>query len=841
MPSKAVKIFITFAASFLALYLSVFFIRESTMLMNWKHSGRVNSEIVIGSDSTLQFIKIDSSDFALSTYPKSGDIILSIADSAADRSAWSRHFESPNQPGTEIPLTFKSEMDTAKTVMRTSAVRIRDIVSTGVMVFLRFLITSAFWGVGVWAFYRRSDFGAVRALSLFCFSMDAFMVGAIRIGIENFASFEIPFQKYIMQILGGGSLFFGAFWLNLQLLFPVPRLAIVKHPILIYSLIYLPVILLLGLALFIRANALSIITLLFIIMQVSLGFYLLGKYNSTTTDRLEKRQTRLVLWGTGIGMTGLGLLFLALILISGWLRHQTEIVFTIIIFAVFLGLLLSPLSFAYAFGRYRLLEVEGKIRKGTRAALTTIVILLVFYGFIFFSSEFLVRTLKIESRTPVLFLALLLAMGIAPVQRRLSSYIEKRFYPERVRLRSMLSDFLGRSLTSNDKSTFWMGLENRLRQALEVNKIFPVLRAKDNGHFELLSGIAAPFDLNGEFIQEITKMGNRPVMRDELEKGRKINILAAEKTWLDSNEIALLLPMTTRSRLIGFLGIGMKSGQSDFEVADIDILQSLSSQMAVAADNILLLEDNVDKKRLEAEMNIARTVQEGMLPQVIPNRPGLELAAKSLFCTEVAGDYYDLIEIDDNRTVLAIGDVSGKGAGAALLMSNVQASLRTAIGDGETNISLCSIIKNINNLICRNSQPDQFITFFAALYDNRSRRLDYVNAGHNPPYLVRSVGTIIELTEGGLLLGAMPDVPYEQGAIDLTDGDFLFLFTDGLSEAGAQGTEMFGEERIKSFLAANRQYHPAEILKRLEDEVLRFMGASQLTDDFTLLAAKITN
>ncbi|SYZ73330.1 putative Phosphoserine phosphatase [Candidatus Zixiibacteriota bacterium] len=841
MASKIIKIVVAFIGIFLALYLTLFYARESTMLARWKSSGTMNSETRVASDSTVQFSRIDTSDFVSRPFPSMNDTVVSIDDSAANIAAWRVHFNSPQTPGTEISIAYREKGDTLRTTVRLSPVSLKDFLTTTLMIVLRFLISMAFWGVGVWAFYKRPNSGAVRALALFCFAMVAFMVGAVRVGIEPYASFSIPFQDTIIQILGFFSLFFGAFWLNLQLLFPVPRQSIIRRPLIVYMAVYLPILLMLGFGAVIKSNTLGIVALIYIILQVSFGFYLLAKYNGTTSDRLEKRQIRMVLWGTGIGMTGLGLLFIILISIPGWLRQQPQIVTTAIIFVVFLGLLLSPLSFAYAFGRYRLLEVEGKIRKGTRAAISTILILLVFYALIFFSSEFLVQTLKIESRTPILFLALFLALGVAPIQRRLSASLEKKFYPERVRLRSMLSDFLGRSLTANDKKTFWRELESRLQQALDVNRILPILRARDNGHFELLDGAAVPFDPEGEFIQEITRMGNRPIMRDELEKGRKVSIPTEEKDWLDMNDIALVLPMTTRSRLIGFLGIGTKSGESDFEAADIDILQSLSSQMAVAADNILLLEENADKKRLETEMTIARTVQEGMLPQIVPDRPGLKLAAKSLFCTEVAGDYYDLIEIDDSRTVLAIGDVSGKGAGAALLMSNVQASLRTAVGDVGASISLKIIIKNINNLICRNSQPDQFITFFVALFDNRTRRLEYVNAGHNPPYLVHSDGNISELTEGGLLLGAMPDVLYDSGIINLSPGDLLFLFTDGLSEAGAQGKEMFGEERIKSFLIENRRLEPAELLERLEQEVLRFTGTSQLTDDFTLLATKITD
>jgi phosphoserine phosphatase RsbU/P len=228
----------------------------------------------------------------------------------------------------------------------------------------------------------------------------------------------------------------------------------------------------------------------------------------------------------------------------------------------------------------------------------------------------------------------------------------------------------------------------------------------------------------------------------------------------------------------------------------------------------------------------------------------LEIAAMSKFCTEVDGDYYDVIDTGDGRTVLAIGDISGKGAAAALLMSNVQASLRTAIGieaqievenksSPNRGIHLSGIVSNINKLIFRNSQPEQFITFFVALFDPPTMTLEYINAGHNPPLVVSRSGVVQELTEGGVLLGIMPGLPYKAGSVQLSVGDILFLYTDGLSEAARADEEMFGEERIKQFLAANTNLEPKDFLENIEKEVSLFIGEEALADDFTLLCARV--
>jgi sigma-B regulation protein RsbU (phosphoserine phosphatase) len=298
----------------------------------------------------------------------------------------------------------------------------------------------------------------------------------------------------------------------------------------------------------------------------------------------------------------------------------------------------------------------------------------------------------------------------------------------------------------------------------------------------------------------------------------------------------MILPLVTHSRLVGFLALSSKSGREDFRAEECSILMSIASQVAMAGENIMLIEENVEKRRLEAQLGIARKVQEGLLPEQLPETPGLLVAGKSRSCLEVAGDYYDVVNIDENRTVLAIGDVSGKGAGAALLMSNLQASFRTAVDIGA---GLADMVARVNNLIHRNTKADQFITFFVGVYDNAVSTFTYVNAGHNPPYVMRADNQIEELDKGGLILGAMPNMPYEQGTVALANGDLICLFTDGVSEAENAAGDMFGEDRIKQFLINNANLPVDEILHTLETEVEKFIEDVPLADDFTALLARI--
>jgi phosphoserine phosphatase RsbU/P len=171
-----------------------------------------------------------------------------------------------------------------------------------------------------------------------------------------------------------------------------------------------------------------------------------------------------------------------------------------------------------------------------------------------------------------------------------------------------------------------------------------------------------------------------------------------------------------------------------------------------------------------------------------------------------------------------------------MLMANLQASLRTAAGVG---IPLTEIVSRINDLIFRNTPPEQFITFFVAVYDPETHLLNYVNAGHNPPLLLRKTGQSELLDKGGLILGVFTGIAYRQGTVEVSARDLLLMYTDGVSEAMNDGDEEFGEDRIRDLLWQSRTADPQQILEELEAAVITHRGIETLEDDFTLLLARI--
>jgi sigma-B regulation protein RsbU (phosphoserine phosphatase) len=264
--------------------------------------------------------------------------------------------------------------------------------------------------------------------------------------------------------------------------------------------------------------------------------------------------------------------------------------------------------------------------------------------------------------------------------------------------------------------------------------------------------------------------------------------------------------------------------------------QLAGSFNSMVADLSRMLEEIKDKERLEGELEAARAIQLKLLPQIPPEIAGYLIAATSLPAKQVGGDYYDFLPEPLGRTSVAVGDVCGKGMPAALLMANLQASLRALCG---MDLPLAEMTCRMNQLMHRNTEAEQFITFFVCRYDPTDRTLTYVNAGHNHPLLVQTNGQVRALDQGGLILGPFADAAYEQETLTLSLGDVLLLYTDGVSEAMNANEEELGEARMREIVRKHAADSSRGILEAVEALLKSHQAADQPEDDQTLLVAKV--
>jgi serine phosphatase RsbU (regulator of sigma subunit) len=296
--------------------------------------------------------------------------------------------------------------------------------------------------------------------------------------------------------------------------------------------------------------------------------------------------------------------------------------------------------------------------------------------------------------------------------------------------------------------------------------------------------------------------------------------------WLSS-------PSADLDAVIGLVYLDSLQRAASFGEEDLRILTALANVAAAKIENVRLLEESLEKRRMEEDMRMAAEIQNGLLPESAPHVPGYGLVGSNRPCRTVGGDYYDFT-FEEGRLLLALGDVSGKGTGAALLMT----VLRAAVRGHWTDPVLFEAVARINRTVCQNVTPGKYITFFMACLDPPSGRLGYVNAGHNPPLLIRADGTVEHLEEGGMVLGMFDSVPYAEGSTELRPGDTLLVFSDGVTETWSARDEEFGEEGLTDVALRGRGLDAAglqsEILRTLEE----FAAGTKATDDRTLIVLK---
>jgi sigma-B regulation protein RsbU (phosphoserine phosphatase) len=301
--------------------------------------------------------------------------------------------------------------------------------------------------------------------------------------------------------------------------------------------------------------------------------------------------------------------------------------------------------------------------------------------------------------------------------------------------------------------------------------------------------------------------------------------------------LRVVVPMQTQGQTKGLVLLGEKLSREAFSPVDLEFLSSLVNLAVISLENARLFREAIEKQKLEDELLIAREIQKGLLPDVIPAIPGIEIAATNISSKQVGGDYYDVLSVDEHRHIIAIGDVSGKGTPAALLMANLQATIRAL---APLDLSLSEFTQRVNDLMCRNTGGNKFVTFFWGVIDDRLRTLTYVNAGHNYPLLLRNDGTSARLDRGGMILGVVrTEVPYEQDVIHLEPGDLMVLFTDGVSEAMNTNAVEYGEARLEALLPSILHCSAQEIADEIYRDVqLHTKGAPQ-SDDITMMIVKV--
>jgi serine phosphatase RsbU (regulator of sigma subunit)/pSer/pThr/pTyr-binding forkhead associated (FHA) protein len=332
-------------------------------------------------------------------------------------------------------------------------------------------------------------------------------------------------------------------------------------------------------------------------------------------------------------------------------------------------------------------------------------------------------------------------------------------------------------------------------------------------------------------IEEVVGQGRSVLTSDAQHDPR----FASSTMTIQGIRSVLAVPLGVGDKIFGMIYADSPLAEAKFSQDHLTVLTTLGSVAAIRVENARLVEEDLERERLERELQLAREIQQRFQPTSPPQVAGYEMQGISFPCYEIGGDYYDFIERPDGRVVIALGDVSGKGTSAALLMSSLHAAVHAQIGAHQ---SLVETITAVNKYLAETIPLNRFVTLFCAELDPLTGTVTFINAGHNPPLIAHASGTMEQLAAGGIPLGITPDALFREGHTQLHPGDVLVIYSDGVSETQNQSGEEFGTNRLYDVVGRNLDASAAGIRDRIESSLTKFAQGTDSVDDLTLVIVK---
>lgn len=386
--------------------------------------------------------------------------------------------------------------------------------------------------------------------------------------------------------------------------------------------------------------------------------------------------------------------------------------------------------------------------------------------------------------------------------------------------------------------------EEMLEGALKlVNKVIPadrlaVITKADDGDELITRACLLPggkdpggFNISRTVAEEILTLKNS-ILIDPHDDPRFASQESIIRSEIGS---AMAVPLFDGGVVLGILYADTNNPVHRYNNDYLRLMATFGNLIASRLLNYELMRERQEKEVFAAELRRASMIQRNLLTKKVPDVPGYQIHAFQEQCRMVGGDLYDLAKLPDGRLVFVVADVSGKGMGGALLMSNILASFRILYED--PNFTLDRVVKQVSQQLFNYSAPEDFATVFAGLLDASNHELSFLNAGHNPPLLVRKDGSIEHLEPSGTMIGAFDFSDWKEETVKLESGDLMLVFTDGVVEADKRG-EYYGDERLERLVCNNKDTPVVKVINGIMDDVEDFVDGSPRSDDITMLAIK---
>jgi len=790
-----------------------------------------------------------------------GDIIVGIGSSIFTSPQNAAAELRRHTPGTRVPYLIRRDGNQfiVQVPLTSTRVNLQDY-TVNVLLALVYLI------IGTAVYLRSGNERAAGLFFLLCLMFALYFM-------TNLQQASYFLGAIIAQNIGAFARFMlPAIFLHFFLVFPRKKMTLTRHPFLAPLLYVMPMMFYLQFTLdqFIGAEGAKIHAASWIILGIYyvLGLSALLHGYFSYRDPLMRQRVRILTFGT------LGAVIPFLIIKIGLeeLNFQTGLTR---LGAVPLAAI--PISFGYCVARYQVMQIDLLLKRNLAYGLLTGLVWAGYLSGAWWLGSQVLSLLQTANGLIAAGATLAVAALLWPVRVRLQHDLDRRFYHSRDNMAALIEEFSKEIPRLIQKETLLTRVGERLVSVLGLPGMAVYLAAGETGFpsFELtgfvegqqpqplgdgdeedrpqsiprihypdslvLQSLARTMETLGEPLWadagESEQLSDREaITREQAELKARLK----EQQFLVGHGIQLLIPMVTQGRLVGIVALPNRPGDGDYQVHELQLLTIVAGQVALQIENARLYEEEVAKQKLEEEMALARKIQSRLLPRNLPSYLGVEIDAVNISSKQVSGDYYDMFERTDGKLAIVIADVSGKGMPASLLASNIQAALR---GQCYNCDSPGVVLERINRQIHASTDPQHFATLFLAMFDPAERSLEYSSGGHNAPIIVRRDGTVELLEKGGLPLGAFDFGTYEEDRVFLSEGDLLFLYTDGLTETkDADDDEDFGEERLNSLLQESRHNDVSDLFATVNDQLLAFSGRDidqDADDDITMIGLKI--
>jgi serine phosphatase RsbU (regulator of sigma subunit)/uncharacterized membrane protein len=506
-------------------------------------------------------------------------------------------------------------------------------------------------------------------------------------------------------------------------------------------------------------------------------------------------------------------------------------------------IVLVPLAFAYSIFRYQLLDVSVVIKNTITYGAAMVSIAGIYFFVIYLIGQSVSEAIGTEYQGIIAGLVFIVfAMVFQSTKDRFQDFITARFYPEQFAYQRVLLKF------SNEVSSM-VGLENILDtmkrtfvEALKIEKFGILLKEKNDDSFSLERNFGIGKEKinlrnNGleKFIQDKTALSKEPV----IERDDFINLFPGEYSKLINENIYTIIPMVIKSKPVGLILFGLKHSGSQFAGKDIELLNATANQAAISIENARLYQTEAEKQKIERDLDLARKIQQSLLPQSIPNIPGLDIYGEMIPAMQVGGDYFDFIPVSDKKLFVVVGDVSGKGLAASLYMTKLQTMIQLACTIDKTPKE---ILVEINKKFYESIERNWFVTMTVALFDVENKTVQFCRAGHMPVLTKTNNHMECYRTKGlgvGMEKGIIFEKTLDQQTLQLSSGQIFAFFSDGITEAMNENLDLFGEEKLISIIMRNSQKKSTELMKDIWGSISSFRQKAEQNDDMTMVLVKV--